>query len=212
MDDDQDFNDLVIQLLRQKRQPAPSRDYVRFDEIEDVLTSTDLLVDVLARFPTTPVYWKWAIIAAHSALQGAMVCALDDATGIAVMDKDTVKAILKWQNEPNAKYPEEEKLAYFPTILERFHQLVQKEGRPISEQPIRDIEKLHHEFRNKFIHYTPGSWLIEKAGLPRIIGAALDVVELAMNQGEVLVKLSGNRKRRLKRNLEAARSELSRVM
>jgi hypothetical protein len=34
-----------------------------------------------------PSYWKWVILAAHSALQGSMVCAFADGTGTSVLDE-----------------------------------------------------------------------------------------------------------------------------
>jgi hypothetical protein len=52
----------------------PTKGYLRFDEIENVLSSLDLLALVGKLIRKKPSYWKWAIIAAHDALQGAMVC------------------------------------------------------------------------------------------------------------------------------------------
>ena len=51
-------------------------EYLYFDEIEDVLSSVDLLAMIVPLVDEQPSYWKWIIVAAHSALQGAMVCAL----------------------------------------------------------------------------------------------------------------------------------------
>ncbi len=35
-----------------------STEYIEFDEIEDVLASTDLLADIIPRVSTNPLYWK----------------------------------------------------------------------------------------------------------------------------------------------------------
>jgi hypothetical protein len=68
-----------------------SDDCIRFDEREDVLASLDLLKLITPLLDECPAYWKWAIIAAHNALQGAMVCALADSAGLTVLNKDSSK-------------------------------------------------------------------------------------------------------------------------
>jgi hypothetical protein len=59
-----------------KRRRGPSTDYIRFDEIEDVVVSVELVAYLAPILDAHPSYWKWIIVAAHSALQGAMVCVL----------------------------------------------------------------------------------------------------------------------------------------
>jgi hypothetical protein len=44
------------------------KDFVRFDEIEDVLSSVDLVETIVPLLKRHPSYWKWTIIAAHSGL------------------------------------------------------------------------------------------------------------------------------------------------
>jgi hypothetical protein len=72
----------------------------------------------------------------------------------------------------------------------------------------RDVRRLHREFRNEFAHFVPKGWSIEKAGLPRIIRAALDTTEMLMAHPRVVRKLSGNRVRRLNERLRVARANL----
>jgi hypothetical protein len=67
-----------------KRRRGPSTDYIRFDEIEDVVVSVELVAYLAPILDAHPSYWKWIIVAAHSALQGAMVCVLADSTGTSV--------------------------------------------------------------------------------------------------------------------------------
>ena len=54
---------------------APSDDYISFDEIGDVLASVELISSLAPTLVDNPLGWKWVILAAHSAMQGAMVCA-----------------------------------------------------------------------------------------------------------------------------------------
>ena len=67
-------DDIFTELLK-KRGSGGSKDYARFDEIEDVLASTDLMALVAPLVKKKPSCWKWMIMATHNALQGAMVCA-----------------------------------------------------------------------------------------------------------------------------------------
>ena len=70
--------------------------WVRFDQYEDVLASTDLLALVAPSLREQPSSWKWMIIAAHNGLQGALVCAIRDTSGTNVLKERSAKAKLTW--------------------------------------------------------------------------------------------------------------------
>ena len=70
-----------------------AKSHLRFDEIENVLSSLDLLALVGKLVRTKPSYWKWVIIAAHDALQGAMVCVLGGTSGV-VGEQEAPKTVL----------------------------------------------------------------------------------------------------------------------
>jgi hypothetical protein len=53
------------------------------------------------------------------------------------------------------------------------------------------IGALHEQLRNNFAHFTPKGWSIEKAGLPRMIGAALDAAEVLMRRYYVIGLIVG---------------------
>src|SRR6266852_1734859 len=182
--------------------------YIRYDEIEDVLTSTDLLALIAPRLDLQPSYWKWMIVAAQNGLQGAIVCALHDAIGVSVLTDKSARAVLKW-HEQNAELYPTERLADFLTLLRRFCRQNPAAKESVTRLQIRDIYRLHRHFRNGFEHFTPKSWSIETVGLPRIIGTALDFIEVAMRNEKVIYRLSGNKVRRLKENLSHARVALA---
>jgi hypothetical protein len=71
-----------------------------------------------------------------------------------------------------------------------------------------DIRQLHHKFRNNFAHFTPKGWSIEKAGLPRIIAAALHAVEDLMGRSQLTSRMSEHSLRRLKNSLKVVRDSL----
>jgi hypothetical protein len=175
--------------------------YARFDEIENVLISLDLLATLapMVRSRRHRSQWKWIIIGAHDALQGALVCAIADTTGTRVLSKKSARAMLDWLEDTSQEYPGEF-MADFSTLLKRAAiELVPKDG--------KDIETLHG-MRNDFVHFTPKGWSIELAGLPRIIDTALRLVALLMRSDRVEYRVSGNRKRRMRDQIKAVRTTL----
>jgi len=67
---------------------------LQFDEIENVLASLDLLAMLppLVRQRRSRSHWKWIIIGAHDALQGALVRAIADKTGTNVAEIERAPA------------------------------------------------------------------------------------------------------------------------
>jgi hypothetical protein len=178
--------------------------YVRFDEFEDVLASTDLLAIVAPRLLEQPSNWKWMIIAAHNGLQGALVCAIRDSSGTNVLKKRSAKAMLTWLDNP-AGPPPQEHLDDFIPLLKKYRKKYPCRG---TIQQLRQIHKLHSEFRNSFIHFVPGGWSIELAMLPAIIRTGLDLIEAAMQQHQVAIHFEEAMQRRLQQNLTATREHL----
>jgi hypothetical protein len=187
-----------------------ARDYLRFDAIEDVLSSLDLLALVAGLVRKQPSYWKWMIVAAHGGLQGAMVCALNDTSGVSVLDNKSARKTLKWYDARKGTMPQG-RLADFKSLLARCQDKSRMEDEPLvlTKEQLKDLRRLHEEFRNNFSHFTPMSWSIEIAGLPRIVGTAVDCIEYLMGCTQALIKLTGNRKRRLSKNIKETRALLA---
>ena len=175
---------------------APSREYVYFDEREDVLSSLELLVVIAPFVYERPQLWKWMIVAAQSALQGAMVCALVDSTGTSVLKEEFAAKKLAWlQSHAEAQEPPQEWLKDFNRLLAKCEAEI---GLVFGEKQREDIIKLHGYFRNSFIHFTPKGWGIEKRGLPQIIASAIDAVESLMALNRIGVRLEEFQSARLK--------------
>ena len=182
-----------------------NRTYVRFDEREDVIASMELLTLLIPLANKTPRYWKWIIIAAQSAVQGALVCALSGTAGIGALTKDLQSAWLAWFDTRKGPVPDE-KLADFKTLLKwaRDPKILSPPLKLTTSQ-IRDLLKLHTHLRNNFTHFTPKGWSIEIAGLPRMVLAAIQTAEwLMLNQTQISIHLSGNQKRSISRATIAA--------
>jgi hypothetical protein len=192
-----------------------SNDFVRFDEIEDVRVSLDLVALLAPLLDRNPSYWKWVVVGAHSALQGAMVCALVDSTGTSVLSKKDRQRMLAWldaDTETRGEYPGE-KLAAFYELLDRCTNADRADRDALlvlEPEQLKRIRQLHGHFRNNFAHFVPHHWSIAKADLPRIIDAALDAVEKLMERLPIEVRMSEHQRERLIKALYDARVALPR--
>jgi|EndMetStandDraft_3_1072993.scaffolds.fasta_scaffold26320_4 hypothetical protein len=190
-------------------------DYVRFSQYEDALASFELVALMAPLVRDKPQYWKWVIVSAHNALQSAMVCAYadittGDSTGTSVLTEKSAEKVLAWLSTATPGLYPKERLADFPELLKRcvagkpnFEPLV------LTPKQHKDIERLHDVFRNNFVHFTPKGWSIQKAGLPRIICAALDAAEELMHRSYVSFQIDDDQQKRLTDALAVARKHLS---
>jgi hypothetical protein len=175
--------------------------YARFDEVESVLASLDLLVVLapLVNRRQSRSLWKWVIVGAQDALQGALVCAIADTTGTSVLSKTSAKQILEWLADTSKKYP--------GSFMADFKSLMERAAIKLPAQDAKDIDKLHG-MRNDFAHFVPKGWSIELAGLPRMISVALRLVEELMRSERVEYRLTGNKKQRVRDSIKSIRSDL----
>jgi hypothetical protein len=181
-------------------------DWIRFNEYDDVLASTDLLVLVAGSLKNAPTNWKWMILAAHSFLQGALVCAVQDSTRTNILKKKSAKETLDWLNSDLTENQPLQYLDEFPELLKKYRTKYRSITIEISQE--KDLATLHKEFRNNFTHFAPMQWSIEAAGLPRIVGTAVNLAEAAMRQHQVEIHLSEQMKQRLTQNLVTIRGAL----
>jgi hypothetical protein len=180
--------------------------WIRFDEREDVVTSTDLLALVSTTLKARPTNWKWIILAAHGAMQGALVCAIQDSTRTNILTKRSAASTLTWLENPTGVHPLPY-LDHFPALIKKYRK--KYPDCSITVQQMKDLKKLHLEFRNQFTHFAPMQWSIEAAGLPRIAKAALDLTEDAMQKHQVEIHLTCNMKKRFAENLRTTREALA---
>jgi hypothetical protein len=179
--------------------------WLRIDEHRDVLSSTDMLALVAPTLQKNPHAWKWMILAAHNGVQGAIVCAIQDTSRTSVLSKESATAMLDWLATLEGERPREH-LADFISLLKKYRKAYRC-SLPADQH--RKIIKLHREFRNSFVHFTPTYWSIEISMLPELIESAVDFIAGAMKQEQVVVKLSGNFKRQIERNLSKVREALA---
>ena len=190
---------------------GPSDDYIRFDQFEDVVASVELVASVAPVLDDNPSQWKWMVVGAQSALQGAMACALfDDAEILAPANPKNKQAARLAAKLDLPQQLIENRLEKFGVLLKRCiagnrfcEPLV------LTPQQRKDINRLHREFRNTFIHFAPLGWSIEKATLTRIIGTALDAVEELLTREQVVNRFEAcDQEARLTKALLTARGAL----
>jgi hypothetical protein len=179
--------------------------WLRIDEHRDVLSSTDLLGLVAPTLQKNPAGWKWMIVAAHNGVQGAIVCAIQDSTRTNVLSRESAAAVLDWLVRCEGEKPKEY-LADFLSLIKKY-----RKSYPFSMTPIqyRNLIRLHREFRNSFVHFTPTYWSIQISMLPDLIESSVQLIETAMAHDQVVTKTHGNFKRQLATNLAVARAALA---
>ena len=189
---------------------GPTDDYIRFDQFEDVVASAELVARLAPLLDDNSSRCKWMIVAAHSALQGAMVCALFDPPsyleGVSV-SKKTAQQAAELGVPP--EWIVEDRLVKFGVLLERCIA-----GNPFCDPLVLTPEQhariiaLHTGFRNYFTHFTPRGWGIPKTILPPMICTALDAVETLMRRAQVVNRLTEAQQDRLATALQTARAAL----
>lgn len=129
-----------------------------------------------------PLYWKWAIIAAHGALSGACVCRLTRTDGSGALDKDSTKELRKSLTERQNDSSESDRelpplrVASLFELLRRLPNSLEvqvpRKFHPDLSGAARDFWFLN-EWRSEFIHFKPESWHIEVDGLPSLVRQAV---------------------------------------
>src|ERR1700730_13086464 len=91
--------------------------YVTYSELTDVISSVQLIATLVEPAQRHPILWKWIILAAHSGLQGAMVCNLSGTDGTGALKEDSRVKMLKFLRAGGQGDVPDEWLAPFDTLL-----------------------------------------------------------------------------------------------
>jgi len=180
--------------------------YLHIDERTDVLASLSVCLNCVNSVKSDPHVWKWAILALHNALQGAMVCHVSGTAQLGALSDKSADASLAWHEQdrrgeierisigtselgiPETRFatkedqPPKEKLADADTLFRRLYN--ERKRRELGAGKVLDIEETQrnsfrrlHALRNDFSHFTPKGWSIELTGLPVIFLDTIDVIE-----------------------------------
>jgi hypothetical protein len=159
--------------------------WLRTNEIEEFIDAIEHTARLAGQVKDDVKVWKWLIIALHSALQGACVCALrgHDTAGVTMLTKKSWKKVWHWldvesRNDPHSPMPAE-RLASLKDLFARVRDpelLPAPHTLRASTNVVADIDKLNR-LRNDFIHFVPRGLFLELSGMPRIVTHAADAIE-----------------------------------
>jgi hypothetical protein len=140
--------------------------YIRFDRFIDLETSLEQLLAQIQGAAMTATCWKWSLIAAHSALQGAVCIALRGSAGFETWKPSHLKKWLAaYENSEDLPDPQ---LDFF---MELFDRLFGKDS-GIN----RDLISWLNESRNNFIHFNTDQFSIERKSILSAIDESVSAI------------------------------------
>ncbi len=174
--------------------------FLQTNEREDVVGSLELARLLLPRTAEEPLLWKWVLIAAHSAVTGAMICALSgtDRTGaLRVPDQVRLQKLSRVPFDPQ-RPPPEVRPASFNELLKWCQTPECMEGQPLLLTPLHvfDLTTLA-DFRNAWVHFLPVEWSVGLSSLPRLLGVATVHTKRLMLRPQNAAQLNVEQRRRL---------------
>jgi len=153
--------------------------WFRTDEIGELIDAVEHSAELARGIAANPAKWKWLVLALHSAVQGALVCALrgGDTSGTAVLAN--AGEVLAWLNGGCEPPHPRERLANLMDLYRR--------ARKVSYLPTpytfkgtseitKDLKTLS-SLRNTFVHFVPMGLSVEVGGLPRVARNCCVVIE-----------------------------------
>lgn len=154
--------------------------FLRTDEATEVFVTLSALSDFLQRASNDVYYWKWAFIALHNCVQGAMVVALRRTDGFGPIQKHIETKWYKEYRRTGEPPIIEERLLRFMELYDKIKmsgtlQWTSVERYDPRGRQDRAMRKLN-DIRNDFIHFTPKGWSLEITDAPELFMEVLDVV------------------------------------
>ncbi len=190
--------------------------YLRIDEREDLVASLEQFAKVSQNLDTRPVDWKWALIALHLCIQGALVCALSGTNGLGAMNHSSARKWNEWYEKRRKERnlpPPEEKLADTRTLFKRAQRsdyMHEFGGNSvaITQSEADSFERLM-ELRNAFSHFSRKGWSIELLGLPQISLETMSVVERLCRHPAIDFRMEASQRERCSAAIKSVRAALS---
>lgn len=140
--------------------------YIRFDRFIDLETSLEQLLAQIQGASMNATCWKWSLIAAHSALQGAVCIALRGSAGFDTLKpKDRDKWLNAYENKKDLP------VTQLDNFMALFDRLFDKES-----GIERDLINRLNEYRNNFIHFNIDGWSIEPKYIVDAIGESVSAM------------------------------------
>ncbi len=185
--------------------------WIKTDETQDVAGS---IRHALRGFDTVdfdPQAWKWIFLALHSALQGACVCHLvKTASPLGVVKEKNEKEWYKYFDSLNSDSP----IMQPKTDLMALPELIKAVRKPnssgglsgeqisITHSELAWLTRLHTEFRNQFVHFSPIGWTIEISGIPNFARLTASIITQILDHGWAFRHMNVDEREQLAKNLK----------
>lgn len=187
------------------------KDWLETNEIKEVISSFELLVDRLPKVLIDEHNWKWVIISLHNGLQGLMVLALQSSNHLNVLKDKSAEKWLKAYESKKREFPEVELDTFLYLYKKIKSERMKKYTNSIqftpSDSQDKSIRKLNL-YRNDFIHFVPKAWSIELAGLPSIIHDCIDISEFLVFESNNIDPHDKKFKIHIKKYIELSKKSL----
>jgi len=137
--------------------------YVDFDRFVDLEASLEELLMQIHKEPMTTTSWKWALISAHAALQGAVCIALRGSAGFDTWKPHHLRKWLKAYDE-GSDLPDPQ-LDFFMELFDKLFD---------SDSGIdRCLILWLNETRNGLVHFSTDSYSIERTSIVEAMSEAV---------------------------------------
>ncbi len=194
-------------------------EHFKIDEVENLIDNLEMVAHFLEA--PIPYKWKWAVIALHQALYGALITTLrgtDARQTVVDRQKDSGKAIILHVNRvpidiiASSFGKDEETIREWLTnpflisLDEALRRVKRKDclpalvnARPLVTTPEEDdaIRVLTKEFRNEFEHFAPKGWVVFTSIFPPIAEIVLRVIHFLVFESNC-VNLSVEKEQRVR--------------
>lgn len=185
--------------------------WVSTNEAEDVACSIRHAVRCLQFVDDDPHVWKWVILALHAALQGACVCHLTTtAAPVGAVTKKNASEWLKYFDDMSANpraEPPKTKLMSLPDLLKAVRKPNSfgggsRKGIAINDTELAWLTRIHNEFRNQFVHFSPAGWSFEISGVPKIARLVARIIKDIFDRGYGFRHLDEGQRQNMSRDIE----------
>jgi len=182
--------------------------WIHTNEAEDVAASIRHALVCIRLTKDDDQAWKWVMLSLHAALQGACVCHLT--TTAAPLGAVTKKNAVEWIDyfdKKTALVPKT-RLMSMPDLL-RAVRKVDSAGSGFTRSPIAIsdselawLNRIHDEFRNQFIHFSPTGWSFEVSGVPKMSQLIARIIDDISSCGWAFRHLEAAKRENMNENLK----------
>lgn len=161
-------------------------DYWHTDAESDAVGSLSAAADFLGKVASDPNYWKWSVVALHSAVQGLLALSLRQGNALLVQKPGRTKAILSaLDGGPGSLEP----------YMDNFMGLYCKAQDPANfhgspppipqDSSLKSAVEAFDQWRHDFLHFNSKSWGIDLQTLGSRCQSAFLVAELILKSGTI---------------------------